>query len=173
MRHSWHRRWPHGWIRVSLSLSVQILHSWKVLLMSQYSSYCSCDGRVGSNGKPTDNRKWKQMFSQFWQSALWQIDKEILNASSHLCHFDCAPLGWFAQACQVGIHVTTIWVKVAAGSEMHNTQSHRQAQTRTTKQKTNKQKTNVCYGCCRDRTVSAKVKERFTGRWWDQPWCLV
>lgn len=41
VRQSWHRRCPQGWIRVSLSLSAQILHCWKVLPISQYSSYCS------------------------------------------------------------------------------------------------------------------------------------
>jgi len=35
VRQGWHRRCPQGWIRVSLSLSAQILHSWKVLPISQ------------------------------------------------------------------------------------------------------------------------------------------
>lgn len=37
-----HNKCPQGSIRTSLSFSAQILHSWNVLPISQYSSYCSC-----------------------------------------------------------------------------------------------------------------------------------
>lgn len=45
VRQEVHMRWPHGSILMSLSFSAQILQSWKVEPISQYSSYCSCSCR--------------------------------------------------------------------------------------------------------------------------------
>lgn len=60
VRQEVHIRWPHGSIFTSLSFSAQILHSWKVEPISQYSSYCSWrgeggDGRVRKPHAPTDD----------------------------------------------------------------------------------------------------------------------
>lgn len=41
VRQEVHMRWPQGSIFTSLSFSAQILQSWKVEPISQYSSYCS------------------------------------------------------------------------------------------------------------------------------------
>lgn len=42
VRQEVHIRCLQGSIFTSLSFSAQILHSWKVEPISQYSSYCSC-----------------------------------------------------------------------------------------------------------------------------------
>lgn len=131
VRQGWHRRCPQGWMRVSLSRSAQILHSWKVLPISQYSSYCSCWVLVVGGGlvrETTQDMITESDISGYdlcfclgkasvscWQFTVKLIKRE--SASVYFCNFDFAPLGWCAQACQVGVHITAIWVQVAAGTD--------------------------------------------------------
>lgn len=35
-------------------------------------------------------------------------------ALTYFCNFDFVSAGWFTQACQVRVHVTAVWVQVAA-----------------------------------------------------------
>lgn len=49
VRQEVHMRWPQGSIFTSLSFSAQILQSWKVEPISQYSSYCSCGEKKKKN----------------------------------------------------------------------------------------------------------------------------
>lgn len=56
VRHEVHIRWPQGSIFTSLSFSAQILQSWKVEPISQYSSYCSWQGRQMSVNSVSEHR---------------------------------------------------------------------------------------------------------------------
>lgn len=68
VRQEVHMRWPQGSIFTSLSFSAQILQSWKVEPISQYSSYCSC-------GEKKNKKTWQdgnitqeqQHLRSFWK----------------------------------------------------------------------------------------------------------
>lgn len=56
VRQEVHMRWPQGSIFTSLSFSAQILQSWKVEPISQYSSYCSCGEKKKHDKTVTSHR---------------------------------------------------------------------------------------------------------------------
>lgn len=129
VRQEVHIRCLHGSIFTSLSFSAQILQSWKVEPISQYSSYCSYR-RGGERGDRLALFKICLIFCvicifvQFMcifcsvPVSLRHKDKvdwfaDVKQTRPNLSDFDVVLWGRFTQPCQVWILCTTIWEQIA------------------------------------------------------------